>query len=67
MVAERRIVEVELPYGFCRVKIGSLDGEDFVTAPEYADAARLSQKTRLSLLQVYSDARAALREYSGKS
>ena len=66
-IAERRIVEVELPYGACRVKVGSLDGKDFVTSPEYADAARLSRKTGLSLLQVYSDARAALRERLNKS
>jgi uncharacterized protein (TIGR00299 family) protein len=66
-IAERRIVEVELPYGACRVKVGSLDGKDFVTSPEYADAARLARKTGLSLLQVYSDARAALRERLNKS
>jgi uncharacterized protein (DUF111 family) len=65
-VAERRLVEVELPYGRCRVKIGSLDGEDFVTAPEHADAARLAQENGLSLLRVYSDARIALRDRSGK-
>ena len=58
-VAERRIVEVELPYGRCRVKVGSLDGEDFVVAPEYSDAARLAEKTGLPLPRVYSDARAA--------
>ncbi len=58
-VAERRTVEVELPYGRCRVKVGSLDGEDFVAAPEYSDAARLAQKTGLPLPRVYSDARAA--------
>jgi uncharacterized protein (DUF111 family) len=63
-VAERRLVEVELPYGRCKVKVGSLDGEDFIAAPEYADAARLAEKTGLSLPQVYSDARAALREHS---
>jgi len=59
-VAERRIVEVELPYGKCRVKIGSLDGEDFVVSPEYADAVRLASKTGLPLPRVYEDARAAL-------
>jgi uncharacterized protein (TIGR00299 family) protein len=58
-VAERRIVEVELPYGRCRVKVGSLDGEDFVVAPEYSDAVRLAEKTGLPLPSVYSDARAA--------
>jgi uncharacterized protein (TIGR00299 family) protein len=67
VVAERRLVEVELPYGRCRVKVGSLDGEDFVAAPEYADVARLSRESDLPLLLVYSDARAALKESSGKS
>ncbi|HEX5700167.1 MAG TPA: nickel pincer cofactor biosynthesis protein LarC, partial [Rubrobacter sp.] len=38
-VAGRRHVVVDLPYGKCRVKVGSIDGEDFVAAPEYADAA----------------------------
>ena len=66
-VAERRLVEVELPYGRCKVKIGSLDGEDFVVAPEYADAARLARENDLPLPRVYSDTRAALRESSGKS
>lgn len=66
-VAERRLVEVELPYGKCKVKIGSLDGEDFVAAPEYADATRLARENNLHLPQIYSDARAALREYPGES
>ncbi len=63
-VSERRLVDVELPYGRCRVKVGSLDGEDFIVAPEYADAARLARENGLPLPQVYSDARAALRESS---
>jgi len=66
-VAERRIVEVELPYGVCRVKVGSLDGEDFVAAPEYADAVRLARENGLPLPRVYSDARAGLREPPDKS
>lgn len=67
-VAERRSVDVELPYGRCRVKVGSLEGEDFVIAPEYSDAARLSEGTGLPLPRVYSDAREAFsREHrSGK-
>jgi uncharacterized protein (DUF111 family) len=58
-VAERRVVEVELPYGKCRVKVGSLDGKDFVVSPEYTDAARLAAEAGLSLPRVYADARIA--------
>ena len=58
-VAGRRRVVVDLPYGKCLVKVGSIDGEDFVVAPEYADAARLARKTGLPLPTVYEDARAA--------
>jgi uncharacterized protein (TIGR00299 family) protein len=61
-VAERRHVVVELPYGRCRVKVASLDGEDFVIAPEFADAAHLAEETGLPLPKVYSDARAAYAE-----
>jgi pyridinium-3,5-bisthiocarboxylic acid mononucleotide nickel chelatase len=58
-VAERRSVTVELPYGRCRVKVGSLDGEDFVAAPEFSDVARLAAESGISLPRVYSDARRA--------
>lgn len=58
-VAERRIVEVDLPYGKCRVKVGSLDGEDYIIAPEYADATRLARETATPLGQVYQEVRAA--------
>jgi pyridinium-3,5-bisthiocarboxylic acid mononucleotide nickel chelatase len=58
-VAERRRVVVDLPYGTCLVKVGSIDGEDFVVAPEYADAARLAGGTGLPLPRVYEDAKAA--------
>jgi uncharacterized protein (TIGR00299 family) protein len=58
-VAERRRVVVDLPYGTCLVKVGSIDGEDFVVAPEYADATRLARETGLPLPRVYEDARAA--------
>ncbi len=66
-VAERRVVDVELPYGICRVKVGSLDGEDFIATPEYEDAARLARENGLSLPRVYADARVALREHSGRN
>jgi pyridinium-3,5-bisthiocarboxylic acid mononucleotide nickel chelatase len=65
-VAGRRIVEVELPYGRCRVKVGSLDGEDFVVSPEYADAARLASERGLPLPRVYDDARVAFGSASGR-
>jgi pyridinium-3,5-bisthiocarboxylic acid mononucleotide nickel chelatase len=58
-VAGRRHVTVDLPYGKCRVKVGSFDDEDFVVAPEYADAARLAGETGLPLPRVYEDAKAA--------
>lgn len=61
-VAERRLVEVELPYGRCRVKVGSLDGEDFAVAPEHADAARLARESGRPLPRVYDDARRAASE-----
>src|SRR5215203_1352466 len=58
-VAGRRHVVVDLPYGKCRVKVGSIDGEDFVAAPEYTDAVRLAGETGLPLPRVYEDARIA--------
>ncbi|CAN5782538.1 nickel pincer cofactor biosynthesis protein LarC [soil metagenome] len=58
-VADRRIVEVRLPYGECRVKIGSLENEDYVVAPEYADALRLAKGSGLPLGRIYQDARTA--------
>ena len=58
-VAERRHVVVDLPYGKCRVKVGSIDGEDFVAAPEHTDAVRLAGETGLPLPRVYEDAKAA--------
>lgn len=61
-VAERRTLEVELPYGRCRVKVGSLDGEDYVVAPEYADAASLAEEAGMPLVRVYQDARAAFQK-----
>ncbi len=59
VVAERRVVEVELPYGKCRVKVGSLNSEDFTAAPEHADVARLATKSGLPLARIYREALAA--------
>jgi uncharacterized protein (TIGR00299 family) protein len=58
-VAGRRHVVVDLPYGKCRVKVGSIDDEVFIVAPEYTDAARLAGETGLPLPRVYEDAKAA--------
>jgi len=58
-VAGRRHVVVDLPYGKCRVKVGSIDDEVFIVAPEYTDAARLAGETGLPLPRVYEDATAA--------
>ena len=59
IVAERRIVQVGLPYGSCRIKVGSIDGKDFTAAPEHADAASLAKKNGFPLPRVYADALAA--------
>lgn len=64
-VAERRHVTVDLPYGQCRLKIGSLDGEDFVVAPEFADAIRLAEESGLPLPRIYADSRAAYSSGTG--
>lgn len=66
-VAERRSVTVSLPYGKCRVKIGSLDGEDFIVSPEYADAKELAEKADIPLPKVYADAREAERGNRGRA
>lgn len=58
-VAERRHAVVGLPYGECRLKIGSLDGQDFVASPEFTDASRLSAETGLPMPRIYADVRAA--------
>jgi pyridinium-3,5-bisthiocarboxylic acid mononucleotide nickel chelatase len=63
-VAGRRHVMVDLPYGKCRVKVGSIDGEFFVIAPEYTDAVRLAGETGLPLPRVYEDAKVA---FGGRS
>ncbi len=65
-VAERRTETVVLPYGTCRVKVGSLDGEDYVVSPEFRDAVRLSNETGLPLRRVYEEARTALAESEGR-
>lgn len=64
-VAERRHAEVRLPYGVCRVKVGSLDGEDYVVSPEHEDAVDLARKSGLPLPRVYAEVRAAYEARGG--
>jgi uncharacterized protein (DUF111 family) len=66
VVAERRVVEVELPYGRCGIKVGSLNGEDFTAAPEHSDVARLAKKSGLPLPRIYREALAAFEKLEGR-
>jgi uncharacterized protein (DUF111 family) len=66
VVAERRVVEVELPYGRCGIKVGSLNGEDFTAAPEHSDVARLAKKSGLPLPRIYREALAAFEKMEGR-
>nr|MDQ3386847.1 nickel pincer cofactor biosynthesis protein LarC [Actinomycetota bacterium] len=59
VVAERRFVEVDLPYGRCGIKVGSLNGKDFTAAPEHADVAKLARDSSLPLQRIHREALAA--------
>jgi uncharacterized protein (TIGR00299 family) protein len=56
---ERRVVEVELPGGKVRVKLGLDGGRVVNAAPEYADCARLAGQTGRPLKDVMARAQAA--------
>jgi uncharacterized protein (TIGR00299 family) protein len=56
---ERRVVEVELPGGKVRVKLGLDAGQVVNVAPEYADCARLAGQTGRPLKDVMARAQAA--------
>jgi pyridinium-3,5-bisthiocarboxylic acid mononucleotide nickel chelatase len=56
---ERRVVEVELPGGKVRVKLGLDGGRVVNAAPEYADCARLASQTGRPLKDVMARAQAA--------
>ena len=56
---ERRVVEVELPGGKVRVKLGLDAGLVVNAAPEYADCARLASQTGRPLKDVMARAQAA--------
>jgi uncharacterized protein (DUF111 family) len=56
---ERRVVEVELPDGKVRVKLGLDAGRVVNAAPDYADCARLAGQTGRPLKEVMARAQAA--------
>jgi uncharacterized protein (TIGR00299 family) protein len=56
---ERRVVEVDLPGGKVRVKLGLDAGRVVNVAPEYADCARLAGQTGRPLKDVMARAQAA--------
>jgi uncharacterized protein (TIGR00299 family) protein len=56
---ERRVVEVEVPGGKVRVKLGLDGGRVVNAAPEYADCARLAEQTGRPLKDVMARAQAA--------
>jgi len=56
---ERRLVEVELPGGKARVKVGLDQGRVVNVAPEFADCARLAEQTGRPLKEVMARAQAA--------
>jgi uncharacterized protein (TIGR00299 family) protein len=58
-IAERRHETVSTPFGPIRMKIGSLDGEDFTAAPEYEDCRAAAEKAGVPVREVRDAALAA--------
>ncbi len=59
LVAERRVSEVETPWGKVRVKEKWLAGECLDASPEYEDCARIAREQGIPLRQVVETARRA--------
>ncbi len=59
---ERRLIEVQTPYGKVRVKLGLLRGEVVNAAPEYEDCVAAAQKHGVPLKEVMTSAMATLRK-----
>jgi uncharacterized protein (TIGR00299 family) protein len=59
IVAGRKVVEVETPWGRVRVKVKSLDGHPVAASPEYDDCARLAAAAGVPLAEVMEAARRA--------
>ncbi len=62
VVLQRRFIEVETEYGSIRVKVGSRDGEDLNSMPEYEDCARAAREHSVPLKQVMQAVLAVLAE-----
>ncbi|SRR6266568_1465761 len=52
VIAARRVVEVQTPYGPVRVKVKELGGRAVDVAPEYEDCRRISRERGLDLREV---------------
>jgi hypothetical protein len=59
VIAQRRIIEVETPFGVARAKVKELGGKPVEVAPEYEDCRRLAQMTGQDLRTVMSAVRKA--------
>jgi uncharacterized protein (DUF111 family) len=59
IVAERRVREVETPWGSVRVKEKWLAGECIAISPEYEDCARIARVQSVPLHQVFDAVRKA--------
>ncbi len=57
--AERSWSSVVTPFGDVRVKVGRLEGEVYVRAPEYEDCRRLAKESGVGWREVYDSARHA--------
>jgi len=53
---ERRLVEVETPYGCIRVKVGSWKGRDITRSPEHDDCVRCAKAHNVPVRVVYEAA-----------
>ncbi len=58
---DRRILEVQTPYGSCRVKEGHIQGESFRVAPEYEDCKRIADACGKPLRTIYDEVLACAR------
>lgn len=52
VIAERRLIEIETPYGKARVKVKELGGRAVDASPEYEDCRRIARERDLDLREV---------------